>query len=306
MKIIMKITKYLLLTLIFITFILNLNIVVSSARNASILFFNKIFITIFPFIILSDILIYFDYHVFLKNTIGKIISKLFNIDPNVSIIFILSMLTSSPANAIYIKDMLDNNQIDIDTANRIICFTYFPSISFVIGTIGVYLYNSYRIGLFLWILCFMYNILIGIFTRNKSIIKYNITLNNKNKNLSGTLRNSILKGINTSILILGNLIIFTVILNIINKYININEIFFSITSGLIELTSGIINISLLNISLNIKLVLTFFILSFNGLSILFQSFSILSDYKINILKTLIIKLVFSLIMSILLIIIFCL
>ena len=133
----MKKLKYLFLSFILIVFIFNINIVIESTKYSSILFFNKIFITIVPFIILSDILIYFDYHIFLKNTIGKFLSKLFNIDPSTSIIFILSILTCSPNNAIFTKDMLNNDEIDINTANKIMCFTYFQSIPFVIGTIGV-------------------------------------------------------------------------------------------------------------------------------------------------------------------------
>ena len=303
MKSIMKITKYLLLTLVLIIFILNLNIIINSTKDSSILFFNKIFITIFPFIILSDILIYFNYHIFLRDTIGKLISKLFSIDPNVSIIFILSLLTSTPSNAIYIKDMLDNKQIDLNTANRIIIFTYFPSISFVIGVIGLSLYKSFKIGLFLWLLCFVYNMFIGIITKDKYLISYDIKTNDKKDNFTNIFKKSILKGINTSIIILGNLIIFTIILNLLNKYLNINEVIFSLISGIIELTSGIINISNLNINLSYKIIMTFFILSFNGLSILFQSFSILSDYKLNIKRIIFIKLLFSILISLILLLI---
>ena len=111
----MKKCKYILLSLVLVLFIINIKLVISSTYNASILFFNKVFVSIFPFIILCDILIYFDYHIFLKNTIGKFISKIFNIDASTSIIFILSILTSHPANSVYIKDMLDNNEIDINT-----------------------------------------------------------------------------------------------------------------------------------------------------------------------------------------------
>ena len=195
--------KNIFLTLILILFILNIKIVINTSKEASILFFNKIFISIFPFIILSDILIYFDYHIFLKNTIGKFISKLFNIDPNVSIIFILSLLTSTPNNAIYIKDMLDNNEIDISTANKIINYTFFPSISFVIGTIGVSIYNSFKIGLILWLLIFIYNILIGLFLRKENNNFINKTIIKKKETFFNMLKDSFIKGLNTSFIILG-------------------------------------------------------------------------------------------------------
>ena len=287
--------KNIFLTLILILFILNIKIVINSTYDASILFFNKIFISVFPFIILSDILIYFDYHIFLRNSIGKFISKLFNIDPNVSIIFILSLLTSTPNNAIYIKDMLDNNEIDISTANKIINYTFFPSLSFVIGTVGLSIYNSFKIGLILWLLILIYNILIGLFLRKEKTNFINKTTIKKKDNFFNMLKKSIIKGINSSIIILGNLILFTIVINILNKYLNINDILFTILTGLLEMTSGIVNIKNLNININYKILLTFLILSFSSISIIFQSRSILSNYKINIKKTLIIKLVFSII-----------
>ena len=297
------IIKSVFLTIIFIIFIINLDIIIYSTKEASIIFFNNIFVSIFPFIILTDILLYFDYHIFLKNIFGKVLSKLFNIDSSSSIIFILSLLTSTPGNAIYIKSMLDNNEISINDANRILIFTYFPSISFVIGMIGVSLYKNFKFGLILWLFCIINNILIGIFTKSKYITHYNNKINKNKDNFIHILKESIIKGIKTSIIILGNLILFTIILNILHKYININEMLFSIISGFIELTSGIINISKLNISIIYKLILSYLIISFSGLSILFQSFSILSDYKIDIKKTLIIKLMFSLITTIILLVI---
>ena len=169
MSIIIKKLKYIILTLILIIFILNIKIVINSTYEASLLFFKKVFITIFPFVILCDFLIYFNYHIFIKGIFGKIINKIFNIDSNTSIIFILSIFSSHPSNAIYIKNLLDNKIIDIKVANRILIYTYFPSIAFVIGVIGVSLYNSFKIGLMLWIICFINNILIGLFLRKDNV-----------------------------------------------------------------------------------------------------------------------------------------
>ena len=290
------------LTLILIIFILNIKIVINSTYEASLLFFKKVFITIFPFIILCDFLIYFNYHIFIKGIFGKIINKIFNIDSNTSIIFILSIFSSHPSNAIYIKNLLDNKIIDIKVANRILIYTYFPSIAFVVGAIGISLYNSFKVGLMLWIICFINNILIGLFLRKDN--DYIEIINNESKNISffECFKLSIIKAINTSFIILGNLIVFTIIINLIVHYISINPTILSILTGFLELTSGVISISLLDIPFNVKFALTSLILNFSSLSILFQSFSILSSYKINIKKTLTVKLMFSIITFLLIII----
>ena len=288
--------KHIILTFVLIIFILNIETIIFSVKDASMLFFNKIFISIFPFIILSDILIYYNYHYFLKNNfIGKFISKLFNIDYNSTSIFILSILTGTPTNAILINRMINDKKINKDIAEKLLTFTYFPSIPFVIGSIGISTYNNIKIGLVLYTICLINNVMIGLYLKNKN---KGINIENDNpiikSNFFIMIKNSILNAINNCYIILGNLIIFTIIINLFNKYININSIISAIISGIFELTNGIINISLLDININFKILLSSFLLNFTGLSILFQSFSILNEYKFNIKKILIIKLIFSL------------
>lgn len=297
MKIIINRLKYIVLTLILVVFILNIKLVINSTYDACVLFFNKVFISIFPFIVLCDLLIYFNYHLFIKRVFGKVISRVFNISSNSSIVFILSMLTSHPGNAIYIKKLLDEKIIDEECASKILVFSYFPSLSFVIGVIGVSLYNSFMVGVLLWVLVFINNVMIGLYLRGKKKIG-DISIDRviESGSFFTCFKDSIVKGVNTSIIILGNLIVFSIIVSLINEYISIKPYVLSIITGLLELTSGVMSISRLSVPFNIKFALTSFVLNFSGLSILFQSFSILSNYKINIKKTLTIKLMFSIIM----------
>lgn len=292
--------KYILLTFILIIFLLNINIVLTSVTDASVIFYTKIFVSVFPFIILSNILIYFNYHLFLNKIFKKPLNKLFNISSS-SIIFILSILSSMPSNSIYTKNLLDNKLININEANKILTFTYFPSISFMIGTVGYKMFNNIKIGIIILLSNYIYNILIGIYLRKDKI---NFTLENKNSinktSFFDMLTNTILNAFKTCAIILGNLIIFIIIINILNKYLNINDTLLSILSGLLELTTGSNMLSLLDININLKITLTSLIINFSGLSILFQSKSILNDYNINIKRILIIKLIFSIIISILL------
>lgn len=292
----MKTIKPIFLTLTLIIFLFNLDIVINSTLSASYLFITKVFVSIFPFIILSDILFYFNYDLFLKKIFGNIISKLFNVSKSTSIIYVLSILTSHPTNSVYIKEMLDRKEIDENDINKILLTTYFPSIAFVIGTIGIGIYHSIKTGVFLYLTILIKNILIGIFLRGKNLSKEIQSIKKNNITLQETISNSIIKGINISYTILGNIIIFTIIVNLLNNYLNINSTILSLMSGMLEMTSGIFMISNLNINLSQKILLTSFILNFSGLSIIFQTTSILNKYKINIKKILIIKLIFSVVL----------
>ena len=271
----------------------------NSVKDASILFFNKIFISTFPFMILSDILFYFDYHIFLVNSfLGKSISKLLKLNDSETTVFIFSIFTSQPNNAVYIKKLLDDNVIDLETANNLLIFTYFPSISFVIGTIGIIMFNSVKIGLFLYLGAILNNILICLFLKNNKVSN-NYKFSYKKDSFSNSLKNSIIKTFNNSFIILGNLIIFNIIINLISKYLN-NDFLLIFISLLLEVTTSLKFITFSEISMFFKVLLSSFSINFSGLSILFQSFSILGDYKLDIKKILILKLIFSLISSVLL------
>ena len=291
--------KNLFITIIFFVFIFNIEIVMNSVRDASILFFNKIFISTFPFMILSDILFYFDYHIFLVNSFfGKNISKLLKLNDSETTVFIFSIFTSQPNNAVYIKKLLDDNVIDLETANNLLIFTYFPSISFVIGTIGIIMFNSVKIGLFLYLGAILNNILICLFLKNNKVSN-NYKFSYKKDSFINSLKNSIIKTFNNSFIILGNLIIFNIIINLISKYLN-NDFLLILVSSLLEVTTSLNFITFSEISMFFKVLLSSFSINFSGLSILFQSFSILGDYKLDIKKILILKLIFSLISSVLL------
>ena len=291
--------KNIFISVFILLFIFNIPIVMSSVKDASILFFEKIFVSVFPFMILSDILFYYDYHIFLSNSfIGKFISKIFNLDEYSTMVFLFSVFTSQPNNSIYIKKALDEDRISLEQANNLLIFTYFPSISFTIGSVGILMFNSFKIGLIFYLNALFNNILICLFLKKNK--NSNISKNTCTKDsLINEIKKSILNAFNSCMIVLGNLIIFSIIINIFKYYLN-NNIILLILSSLIEITNSLNLISNLDISLILKIFFASFSINFSGLSILFQSFSILGNYKLNIKKILIIKLIFSLITSLLL------
>lgn len=290
----MKYIKYLLLSLSLLLFVFNLNIVSSTVIYVTNFFFKNIFSLVFPFIILSNILIYFDYHIFLSSVFGKLFSKLFKVSKNSSQIIILSMLSSHPNNAVYIKDMLDKKLISKMDANKLIMFTSFPSISYVVGFVGTNLYNSVWIGILLMFYNYLCNFMIGFSIRNKDTLIIDESITKNNEELFSIIKNSIFKAISVLLIIYGYLCIFNIFINIFIHYFDINLLFIGIINGILEMSSGISFIYNLEISYSLKLFLTSFFLNFSGLSIIFQ---IKSIYNFDIKKILIYKLIFSVISS---------
>jgi sporulation integral membrane protein YlbJ len=275
-------------------------LIIESVEESSYLFFNSIFLTMFPFFILSDILISYNFPYYIGKVLGKLFNNLFKINKESTIVVILSMLSGHPGNAKYTKVLLDNNIINEEEASKLIAFTYFPNPMFVIGSVGLLFLNDIKMGIYILALIYITNFLIGLFIRNKYSFKQNnISLDNRIEiNFGKILKKSIVSSFETLVLILGNITMFTILENIVFKYININIIAKSIISSLIEITGGIKNINELIINYDFKISLIIFSLIFSGFCIHSQVFSILSDYKLNYKFIIKVRLVAALIVSI--------
>lgn len=279
----------------------NSKTLVSSSKEALNLFVNKLFISLFPFFVLNKILINYNISYYVSKLKLNLISKFLNINNSYISIIILSMLSGMPSNAEYIKDYLDSGIISLKEAERILLISFFPSPVFVITVIGYLGFNSLFIGFILLLVVYIFNFLISLITRNK----YNNVNNSNNlkiinsKKLMLILKESISSSFNSLMVILGNIIIFSIILGLLNKYLNLSPIISSIISSFLELTNGIKKISDLNTNFNIKFSFCVFALTFSSLSIHFQASSILSKYNINFFKIFLYKLVLSIFFSLL-------
>ena len=292
----------LLLIILLIIFLYNLMINSYLIREAIILSFdlwkNNIFPYLFPFFIISDLLISINAIDLINKYLNKWMYKLFKINSSSSFVFFMSILSGIPSNSKYISTLIKNGSMNINDANKILLFSHFVSPLFIIGYIGSIVGKKYSV----LILCIHYitNIILGIIFRNYNVNKdASLNINKINNSVIKTITSSILNSINTLLLILGVISLFSFIITCINLYIA-NPILKCIISGMLEITNGINSISFLDTSIKWKMVYIVFILSFGGLSSHIQVMSILEEYKIRYKMYLISRVLHSIISSIIL------
>ena len=268
------------LIIISILVLINSNIVINSIIYSTKIFNNKIFPSLFPFFILSELLINYGFIEF-SSILFKPLMKLFKINSNCSFIFVMSMISGFPSSAKYTKDLYDKKYINSLEATKVLTFTHFSNPLFIIGFISLIL--NKKIGLYILIIHYLTNIIIGLIFRKiiKTEINTNNKINNNYQSFSNVLSNSIINGFKTLFLILGTMIVFLTITNIINEYIGLNPLLKGIFNGALEMTGGINTISNLNISLKLKSTLIGMILSFGGISVHMQIKSIISNTDIK-------------------------
>lgn len=257
---------------------------------------NNIFPFLFPFFIISDLLISLNTIELVNKYLSKIMYKLFKINPASSFIFFMSILSGIPSNAKYISALLKSKELTEYEAQKIILFTHFCNPLFIIGIVSSLLNNK---SLAILILCIHYitNIIIGLLIRNyhpNNIKDFKVT--KTTNNFLKTISSSILNSINTLLLILGVITFFSCIITIITNNIN-SSLLKGILTSILEITQGINQISYLNIPLNLKCTLITFVISFGGLSSHMQVMSILEDTNIKYLPYLLARIFHALISS---------
>lgn len=288
---------YIILILIFIFEILtNSNSIMASVSTSFNIWKSSLFPALFPMFVFSSILIDLGIIEIISKSRIKLINKIFNINSPSVFIFIMSIFSGFPSSAKYIKELYDKKIINKYNAEKIILFSHFANPMFIIGTISLSFLNNKNLCFIIIFSHYIVNFIIGLFLRN-----YNPSINTDNNfsyqsvSLGASISKSILNAINTLLLILGTVTFFLIITTLIDINFNLNLPIKTLIFSLTEMTQGIRHISLLNISLKLKCTFITMILSFGGLSIHLQTFSIINDLSIKYKNYLFVRIIHSLI-----------
>ncbi len=277
-----KYSNQIIVVLTFITLILvllNKNLVSDSILSSLYIWYNTLVPSMFPMIILSDILITYNTNI-LPNFITKYISKIFNISNNAVIIFILSLISGFPTNAIIIKKALSTSTITKEEANHLLLFCNFASPLFILQTLGVFYLKNTTLSIIILISHILSNIIIGIIYRNNNHPNNNYIIEpTKSQSFGDVLSSSIYKSVNSLLVIAGTVTLFLILTTLITHIFNLNTYLSLFIRSLLEMTMSLSYLSNLNINDTLKVVLSSIIISFSGLSIHLQVISSFEDIK---------------------------
>lgn len=271
----------LILLLFFFEILNNSNLIINTVYKSINIWFYNIVPTILPIYLIIDLLANYNGFYYLSKLFGTFMEKVFKMKKETSHVFILSCLSGFPSNSKYIKNMLDNKEINLEEANKLLTFTHFSNPLFIIESIGFKFLYDKKIGIIILICHYLTNIIIGLFYRNYYINLDRINIKKENKKgFVICLTNSIYKTIKILFLLLG-IITFFMLITCILRELLINSYILNIICGLLEMTQGIYYISGSNLNIVFKASIITFFISFGGISIHMQVFSILSDYKLK-------------------------
>lgn len=294
------------ISILIVLFAANINLSLNAAIEGSKLWYKAILPTTFPFVVICNLLIYYDGISLYSKILGPLICKPLNLSKNCSFPIVASLLCGYPLGAKYCVDLYNMNYLDKDEYLRLLNIASNVGPIFLIGSVAAALLNNLYFGYILLTSSYLSIIFIGIITKKKrtSCKISSLRLNKKSDfNFGIAIKSAIENAINTTLSIGGFIIIFSVIIALIKNISSIHSLCSYIENtlnlpfdtiygsflGSIEITNGCSILSRLDLQLPLKISIISFLCSFSGLAVIAQVSSFVSSTDIKYSKYIFLK-----------------
>ncbi|NLC94186.1 MAG: hypothetical protein GX676_00655 [Bacilli bacterium] len=259
----------------------------------------RIFPVLFPFYLFSSLAIKYSIAKFIGDTFAPITKTLFRTGNISGFVLMMSLISGNPGSAIIINELYSEKLITKKEALHYLSFCVFANPLFILGSIGVGLYQNYSIGVIILLSHILANLILGFLLR--FVYRYETNTESKVQNFQKYsfgyyLTETLQKGINTMFLIAGFIIFFNIVIMMLKnsglialtyqiiKPLKIPyNVYESFIVGLLEMVSGVDYIYQLDLPKRLSVTLITMIISFGGFSVHLQIQSILLNLKLKYL-----------------------
>ena len=296
------------ISIFIILFILNINQCISAAIDGCKLWYNSILPTTFPFIVICNLLIYYDGISLYSKFLGPLLCKPLGLSKNCSFPIVASILCGYPLGAKYCVDLYTMDYIEKDEYERLLNIASNVGPLFLIGSVAGILLKNISLSYILLIGNYLSILFIGFITKKKRTnIKLSSPAHSKYEtvNFGISIKNAVQNGINTTLSIGGFIVIFSVVISLVKNnpyfYIIFEQLetfltlpigtLYCLFLGSIEMTNGCSIISTLSLPLSLKLSIISFLCSFSGLAVIAQVSSFVSETNLNYSKYIFLKII---------------
>jgi len=246
-----------------------------------------------PMSILSNILLQYNFLYRISEKLSFLSNKIFN-SKYAFIPYFISFVVGYPSGAMTVNTMASFKRIDSSEANALMVFTNNCSFQFMAGAVSFSMLGDLKLAKYIAIPHLLGALLIGIIIK-KGSISTAFTKEKKHKYISfyDAFNSSIYKSITSILSIGGVIVIFSVFSNFfdnllisVSKYlplsINLSDIIHSVLTGILEISNGCSVTASSVLPLDVKLIIINFLISFSGISVIFQTIAVANDFDFKI------------------------
>lgn len=114
--------------------------------------YNIIIPALFPFFVVSGVLTKLGIVSYIGKILSPIMTRIFKISPATSACFLISICGGYPLGAATLADLYRQDEISLNEATRVLPFCNNTGPAFIISAIGISVFHSLKIGVFLYII----------------------------------------------------------------------------------------------------------------------------------------------------------
>lgn len=280
-------TILLFLGLIFIEMFLNTSLVMDTIYHAITLWKEKLFPSLFPFLVFGEVFILLGLPNYLSYFLEKPCRALFHLSGNSVFALIMSLFSGFPSGPKFTKELYLSKNISKEEGNLLLKVVHFSNPLFILGTISL-LFQNQKVILSIFIAHYLANFLLLFFLRGKKVLQPNTKKENlaflftqQTNSFSSSflsLLDVIQDAIQTLLFMLGSICFFMLLSTLLNTMIPNSFIHLKLVlTGFLDLTSGIFALGSSSIPLFLKGLLATGFLAFGSCSVHLQ--------VLNVLKT---------------------
>lgn len=280
----------------------------SGVKNSLNMCFELILPSLFPFFVGCSLMNETGLSIKLGQKLSPLAAKLFGVSGVGATAFITGVTGGYPLGAAYIADLRKRECISSNEASHLLSFCNNSGPAFIIGAAGYGIYSSVKVGFFLYFVHILSAMIYGVIIYPKAPFVGDIMPKAKNeKSFSSAVTASVKSAITTSLSVCGFIMAFAVLSGILTGTGILYQIAGEFSQflgaelqwcrvllfGIIELGNGIGCMAGLSIN-PLNLALTAFLLGFGGVSVLFQTYAMISGTDIKAARYIIGRLFVSL------------
>jgi sporulation integral membrane protein YlbJ len=270
---------------------------VSSAGDGLSLCINVIMPSLFPYFVLSSMIVELGFAEKLGQVLSPLTKKLFRVSGACSAALILGFVSGYPVGARTVLSLYSRGDCSKDEAERLLAYCNNSGPAFIFGVVGTLVFSNNSIGLMLYIVHFITSVLIGVvmglfWKKSKTALQLKTPV--KRVSFTEAFVSSVKTAFSSCLNICGFVMFFTVFIKFLNlsgvipclaRFLTITGIdyntIFNLLTGLIELTSGVWALSGEAGSLCKSAAMAAFMLGWAGLSVHCQVLSFLSGSELS-------------------------
>lgn len=280
-----KILLYTVLVGVTVLILLNPAATVEYASRGLNMCYEIIIPSLFPFFVCSGLLIYSGFCEVLARVFQPVMKPLFNINGSGAAAFVLGIISGYPLGAVTTCQLYENSYVSKSEAERLLAFCNNSGPLFILGSVGISLYGSPKIGVLLYAAHILAALCVGIIFRFYKRGTFNAPaseINTQPRSIGEIFSTVLSNSINSILTVCAAVVFFSVVSNIAISYFHLDGALRAVILGLSEFVTGVTSLSQTELVLREKLVLSAAIVGFAGLSVHIQVMGVVSRHMLRL------------------------